>query len=182
LNPVPAQRDTSAAARFIVREATADDREVLARHRCEMFSDMGSLRGDAYPELAKASAKYFAEAIPRGEYVAWLVEPAGEPGTVVAGGGVQLRQILPRPDAEGGVQRPGPQGLIVNVYTEKAWRRRGLAELVMRRIISWSRENGVVGLVLHPSNVGRSLYEKLGFAQSSEMYYTPFVTGEDDPS
>src|SRR5206468_9194812 len=66
---------------------------------------------------------------------------------------------------------PGPQGVILNVYTEKEWRRTGLAELVMRTIIEWSRANGVASLVLHASSMGRSLYERLGFLPSNEMYY-----------
>ena len=172
--------DSSRTNGFVIRPATVDDRETLARHRCEMFKDMGVLREDAYDQLAEASAAYFSELMPRGEYVAWLVEPEDSPGIVVAGGGMHLRRILPRPDAEGALQAPGPQGLIVNFYTEKEWRGRGLATLVMRTIIEWSKENGVVGLVLHPSEKARPLYEGLGFAASSEMYYRPFVTGKDE--
>lgn len=82
-----------------------------------------------------------------------------------------MRRIMPRPTSEGRLLRPGPQGIIVNVYTEKEWRRRGLGELVMRAIIEWSRENGIASLVLHASEMGRPLYERLGFEQTNEMSY-----------
>jgi GNAT superfamily N-acetyltransferase len=156
---------------FAIRQATVADIPSLTRHRCEMFKDMGQLRDDHYEKLAEASVRYFEEAIPAGEYVAWVVTPEDKPGVIVAGGGVQIRPILPRPDRHGRLLRPGPQGLIVNVYTEKRWRRKGLAEMITSTIIEWSRENGVSSLVLHASEMGRPLYERLGFVSSNEMYY-----------
>jgi GNAT superfamily N-acetyltransferase len=136
-----------------------------------MFRDMGQLRDEAYPALAEATAAYYAEAMPAGEYVAWVLRPASQPDYIVAGGGVQLRRILPRPMSDGRLLKPGPQGLIVNVYTEPEWRRRGLGEMVMRAILEWSRENGVASVVLHASEEGRRLYERLGFTQTNEMAY-----------
>jgi GNAT superfamily N-acetyltransferase len=145
-----------------------------------MFKDMGILREDSYDDLARATMAYLAEAMPKGEYVAWVVTPEDSPEMIVAGGGVQLRRILPRPDRNGGLQKPWPQALAVNVFTEKEWRRRGLAEMIMRTMIAWCKEYGVASLVLHPSDMAYPLYEKLGFETSKEMYYRPFVTGEDE--
>ncbi len=156
---------------FVIRQAGASDIEALARHRCEMFKDMDQLREDAYQALREASMRYFAKAMAAGEYVAWVVTPRDEPGVITAGGGLQLRQILPRPDRQGRLERTGPQGLIVNVYTEKEWRRSGLGELVTLTIIEWCRHNGVASLVLHASEMGRSLYKGLGFVEGNEMWF-----------
>ncbi len=156
---------------FAIRQATIADVKALARHRCEMFRDMGQLQEDAYQALADASIEYFEKAIPAGEYVAWVVTPRAQPDLIVSGGGMQLRRILPRPNRAGELERPGPQGLIVNVYTEKDWRRKGLAGLVTVTIIEWCRNNGVASLVLHASEMGRPLYEKLGFVASNEMWF-----------
>lgn len=164
---------------FVIRPATLADCAALVRHRCEMFKDMGSLREDAYQALADATAEYYTRAIPSGEYAAWVVSPVDQPEVVVAGGGVQLRRILPRPDSEGHLLGSGPQGLIVNVYTEKAWRRKGLAELVMQTIIAWSRSNGLSSLVLHASQMGQPLYERLGFSQTNEMSFPMGPTMDD---
>src|SRR5207247_11038658 len=97
-----------------------------------------------------------------------------------AGGGVELRGRLLRPTRRGELQEPGAKGVIVNVYTEKEWRGKGLGELVMRTIIEWSRTNGVASLVLHASPMGRSLYERLGFVDSNEMYYPMQVKGPEE--
>src|SRR5438270_2510566 len=80
---------------FTIRAATMEDIQALARHRCEMFKDMGQLQEGHYQGLAGASAGYFAEAMPAGEYVAWVVTPGEQPELIVAGGGVQLRRIPP---------------------------------------------------------------------------------------
>jgi GNAT superfamily N-acetyltransferase len=165
----PAARDSDDL--FVVRPATQADIKTLARHRCEMFSDMGQLNGEHYEALADATARYLATAIPSGEYFAWVAAPRDHPDLVVAGGGVQLRRILPRPSRTGGLQPEGLQGLIVNVYTEKEWRRRGLAELIMNTILAWGREQGLLSIVLHASSMGRPLYERMGFKVSNEMYW-----------
>lgn len=156
---------------FLVRPATVADRAVLARHRCEMFKDMGKLASASYLALAAATEEYLATAIPAGEYRAWLAAPRAEPERVVAGGGVQLRRILPRPAPGGGLLPPGPQALIVNVYTEPAWRQRGLAERVMRAILAWCAEAQIPSVILHASPQGRPIYERLGFQESNEMFY-----------
>jgi GNAT superfamily N-acetyltransferase len=156
---------------FSVRMATVADLQAIATHRCEMFRDMGQLQDDAYDALAESTMHYLEGAMPRGEYVAWLVYLEEDPGKIVAGGGVQLRSTLPRPTRDGRLQPPGRQALIVNVYTEPEWRRRGLAELVMRSILEWCRAEGLPSVVLHASEMGRPLYERLGFLPTNEMYF-----------
>jgi len=154
---------------FTIRRASVGDAAVLARHRAEMFRDMGTLTDELYPELVDATRAWMERGIPAGEYVAWLASPAGS-DEVVAGAGIHLRPLIPRPRDRGGIER-GPQGLIVNVFTERPWRRRGVAELLMHGLTAWARTNGITSLVLHASAEGRRLYERLGFTQTNEMKY-----------
>jgi GNAT superfamily N-acetyltransferase len=156
---------------FRVRRATVDDAAVLARHRAEMFRAMGQLTPAVYPLLSQEAEQYFVEAVPAGGYVAWLAVPVDEPDTVIAGAGVQLRVIVPRPDRTGTRLLTGEQGLVLNVFTEVAWRRRGVAEALMRCVLDWAKERRLPSLVLHASAEGRRLYEKLGFAGTNEMQY-----------
>src|SRR5205085_2575818 len=93
----------------------------------------------------------------------------GRSREIVAGAGVQLRELLPRPAPGGAGLVRGPQGLILNVFTERAWRRRGVAAALMRELLRWCRANGIESLVLHASADGRPLYEKLGFTPTNEM-------------
>jgi GNAT superfamily N-acetyltransferase len=155
-----------------IRLATVADAALLARHRADMFRDMGRLDAATYGPLAEASAEYFARAIPAGEYAAWIATPGDGSDTPIAGAGVQVRVMLPRPNETGTALTNGPEGIVLNVYTEPAWRRRGVAELLMRHLLEWSRARGLVRVVLHASAAGRPLYEKLGFVPTNEMRYT----------
>lgn len=157
---------------FAVRRATADDADVLAHHRAAMFRDMGTLRSDLYDALRDAARPWFIESILAGEYVAFVAAPAARPGEIVGGAGVQLRRQLPRPTPDGAAIETRPQALVLNVYTEPAWRRRGLAALLMEHVLAWAREHGVGGVVLHASAEGRPLYEQIGFVATNEMRYT----------
>jgi GNAT superfamily N-acetyltransferase len=150
-----------------IRRASVEDAAVLARHRAEMFRDMGDVADDLYPHLLEATRAWMERGIPAGEYVAWLASPAGS-DEVVAGAGLHLRTIIPRPRGRTEVEM-GPQGLIVNVFTERAWRRRGIAERLMRELLAWARENGIPRPILHASPEGRRLYERLGFEPTNEM-------------
>jgi GNAT superfamily N-acetyltransferase len=158
-----------------IRRATVADAAVLARHRAEMFRDMGDLPDALYAELLGATRAWIERAIPAGEYVAWLATPLGS-DEVVAGAGVHLRPIIPRPRDRRRIEH-GPQGLIVNVFTERPWRRRGIAERVMRELLAWARQAGVANLVLHASPEGRRLYERLGFEQTNEMRFAGLREG-----
>lgn len=161
---------------FAIRRASAADAPVLARHRAEMFRDMGELPDDLYGTLVEAATAYFATAVPGGSYVAWVAQARSGPDEIVGGAGLQLRVLLPRPDPSGARLVRGPQGLIMNVFTERPWRRRGVAEALMREVLGWCRANGVESVVLHASDNGRPLYEKLGFTPTNEMRYRGDIT------
>jgi GNAT superfamily N-acetyltransferase len=159
---------------FCIRVATPADARVIAVHRARMFQDMGELAGPAFEVLrAKAEARLVG-ALERGEYVGWLGSPADQPHEVVGGAGVQLRQGLPHPARmpRGEVSvAEGRHAIVLNVYTEPAWRRRGLAEQLMRHLLVWARKERLDRLVLHASADGRRLYERLGFVATNEMQF-----------
>lgn len=92
--------------------------------------------------------------------------------TVIAGAGVYLRNAMLHPLKRSGTTvgiAGGRLGTVLNVFTEPEWRRRGVAGLLMQRIINWSRDAGLDGLTLHAADAGRTLYEKLGFVATNEM-------------
>ena len=69
--------------------------------------------------------------------------------------GVQLREVPPHPqtNANGKIDIvSGQQAIIQNVYTEPERRRRGLAALLIKRIIDWTRQEGIDSLVLHAND------------------------------
>jgi len=133
-----------------------------------MFQDMGRVSGDAFEILRAKARTRLEEWLTSGDYVGWLATPADQSELVVGGAGVQLQRILPRPVGDVTIGE-GRQGTIVNVFTEPEWRRRGIAGLLMKEIVAWSKTEKIDRLILHASDDGRPVYEKLGFKESNEM-------------
>lgn len=148
---------------FSIREATPADIEVLVHHRLGMFRDMGVPEADlaAMEEPARA---YFRRAVPDGKYVAFLVANGGQ---VVAGGGII---IIHWPAGRGDLR--DSKAMILNMYTEPEFRRRGFGRKLMERMIAWCRAQGYKTVSLHASDAGRPLYESLGFRPTNEFRLT----------
>ena len=160
-------------ADFFVRSATPADAAVVARHRAEMFRDIQSLSDELCAALEHASRAPTAHLLGAGEYLGWLASPVDDHDAIVAGAGIRIRPALPIVQPRGGHLEvtANDHGLIVNVYTERAWRRRGLAALLMTHVLQAARALSLANIVLHASNDGRPLYESLGFVATNEMRY-----------
>jgi GNAT superfamily N-acetyltransferase len=161
-------------ASFQVRRATVADATIIAHHRCSMFHDMGTIQSDAIPGLGAMTVDYLAHALPAEEYRAWLLYEESNPHVIVGGAGLLVRNIPPFPVMQGphkGALAKGLQGLVMNVYVERNWRRRGGADMLMRAVMEHAKDIGIESLVLHASAEGRPLYEQLGFVQTNEMRF-----------
>jgi len=144
-----------------------------------MFQDMGDVSNDAF-EILRAKARLrLKEWLESGDYISWLATPADKPETVVAGAGVQLQPILPRP-LDASTIGEGRQGTIVNVFTEPQWRRRGIAGRLVKEIITWSWNERIDRLLLHASDDGRSVYKRLGFIAGNEMRFVGHLLDATD--
>jgi GNAT superfamily N-acetyltransferase len=147
-----------------LRRATVADAQTVAEHRVAMFVDTGRLTPEAAATLLRRLPALFEPMLASGEYVGWLF--VADDGSTVAGAGVQLRRLLPRPETF--TER---EALVVNVYVAPAYRQRGLARRLMQTIVAWCGEQGIERIVLHPSTVGRPLYESMGFVPTDELVY-----------
>ena len=165
---------------FVIRPATAADQSIIAHHRVAMFLDMGRVTPANADALDQATTAWLAAAMPAGEYFGWLATPHDSPARVIGGVGVQVRRVLPFPrrfDDGGADVAEGRQAIVVNVYTEPEFRRRGVARRLMTTVLEWARSVRLDSLVLHAAPDGKPLYEALGFAQTNEMRFM----GDLDP-
>jgi GNAT superfamily N-acetyltransferase len=164
---------------FRIRRATVEDVDIIAWHRARMFQDMGDVSDDAFEILRVKARLRLKEWLESGGYIGWLATLADNPETVVGGAGVQLQPILPRP-LDASTIGEGRQGTIVNVFTEPQWRRRGIAGLLVKEIITWSTNEQIDRLLLHASDDGRSVYERLGFIAGNEMRFVDRLLDASD--
>jgi len=145
-----------------LREATPADLDVVMHHRRSMFAEMGSREPAALAAMEASSRPLFARGLADGTYRGWLAQ--AEDGRVVAGGGIIVLPYHSSP------RDPQPQrAWIVNMYTEREYRRQGLARRLMQEMIAWCRAQRMTTVYLHASDEGRGLYESLGFTPTNEM-------------
>jgi GNAT superfamily N-acetyltransferase len=139
-------------------------------------------------ELEAVAVGWIERELAAGTFFSWVVEWSGGaggataraatanggegqssalPGTaeIVAGGGLQLRPLMPRP----GYVQGEPEAIVLSMWTEPAHRRRGLATAVVEAMLAWCRAHGVRRITLHASDEGRPIYARLGFAPTNEM-------------
>ncbi|PYL01509.1 MAG: N-acetyltransferase [Verrucomicrobia bacterium] len=157
---------------FRIRQAKPEDAAVIGWHRARMFQDMGLVPDELFEPFRTKALDRLTNALASGDYFGWLVSEHKAPEKIIAGAGVIIRVVPPFPHRreDGKITiAEGRQGLIVNVFTEPEWRRRGIAKLLMENIIAWSRQQSLDDLVLHASDDGRALYEQLGFVPTGEM-------------
>jgi GNAT superfamily N-acetyltransferase len=158
--------------RFTIRPATSEDANIIAEHRARMFDEMGEVPPGAFETLRAKSRERLSDLLARGEYIGWLAIPPERPDIIAGGAGIHLREVLPHPFSaadKASKIAEGRHGTIQNVFTEPEWRRRGVALLLLQRIIDWACTERLDRLVLHASEAGRSLYERLGFVSTNEM-------------
>jgi GNAT superfamily N-acetyltransferase len=160
-------------AQFVVRKAELKDTAVIARHRARMFQEMGEIPAAMFDGFVETSRAWTERALASGEYLGWFAIPKTQPEVIVAGAGVQLRQVPPHPfrPAKEGAFAKGRHAIVLNVFTEPEWRQRGVAMMLMNEIVRWARDEKLDQLVLHASAQARALYERMGFIATNEMRF-----------
>jgi GNAT superfamily N-acetyltransferase len=141
---------------YRIRRARAGDVAALARLRVSMYRSMMPVPDRVARDMERGTRRFLRRALPRGEFVGWV---ASKDGGIVAVAGVTPRSLMPRPRAP----RGGMEAYLLNVYTEPAHRRRGLARRLTCAALAWARREGAIQVSLGASPEGRPLYEGLGF-------------------
>ena len=151
---------------LILRFAVVADIPALVSHRRRMFEDMYAQKDvvrnrAAYDAMDTAYADILRYEIPAGSTRAWVIDDGG---IIAASGALKFTDWLPRPDGQ-------RRGLVYvhSVYCVPEYRRQGLARRILQAMIGYCRDNGWPRISLHASDMGRDLYEELGFVPTNEM-------------
>jgi ribosomal protein S18 acetylase RimI-like enzyme len=143
------------------RQATSDDLEALATLRFEMEVEQGNedVDGKMDPQVyAHAYVNSTGEEMKGRRNRVWLAEADGEAVACV----LLVWWVLP-PTFDN-LRRK--RGFVSSVFTRPAYRRQGVARHLMQMLIASAREEGIGRLILWSSEMGRPLYEHLGFTGS----------------
>ncbi len=142
--------------KIIYRKTTKADMKILMKLRLEMLREVNGLSGEyEYDEnFIFESRRYFE----LGEQTT-VIASDGE--TLVGCASLSYTWIMPT------FSHPtGNRAHLMNVYTRADYRRRGISKKMVEILIDEAKENGVTEISLDATEMGRPLYESLGFKAS----------------
>jgi GNAT superfamily N-acetyltransferase len=149
---------------FTTRSATVADAALITAHRRNMFASMNIAPQSELDRMSHTFEPWVRRRLAAGTYLGWVVE---QEGRAVASAGLLLLDWPPHPLDPTGERR----GYLLNVFVEPPYRGRGLARSLVDRSLEEARRRGIRVVTLHSSDAGRPIYEKTGFAPTSEMMY-----------
>ena len=144
------------------REATTEDLPALAELRWEMEVERHSQQF-SLEVYAAAFDRSMREEMERGHFRAWLAEADGQAVACV------VLIWWPTPPHFENLNRK--RAFVSSVYTRPDYRRRGIGRTLMTMLMDASRGMGIQRLILWASDMGRPLYEELGFTDSRGMEF-----------
>jgi GNAT superfamily N-acetyltransferase len=143
------------------RMATVEDCAALTRLRAAMEIERHPERSadaDAYSHAFLAAEE---PEVAAGRHRYWLAEADGEAVACAL-----LVWIVMPPNFAAFARK---RGFVSSVYTVPEYRRQGIARRLMTDLLAWAEAEGLSRLILWSSDMGRPLYEDLGFIPSRGM-------------
>ncbi|MEC4815807.1 MAG: GNAT family N-acetyltransferase [Scytonema sp. PMC 1069.18] len=146
-----------------IREATAQEDGLIARHFYQMWLDIGLCDDALNPDWLNITLKFIEQARRDLSYQGFVAEVEG---VIVGSASCQLYAGL-YPN----VLQPQYRkyGYIWGVYVEPSYRRQGIAKQLTRMTVNYLKAIGCTRVVLNASPSGQPVYESLGFSSSNAM-------------
>lgn len=139
----------------------ADIPALIDMRTAYILEDFGELSPEDEAGMRKTLPDYFSEHLNR-DCIAFLAKD-GE--TVVS---VALLMILQKPCHPKMIH--GKMGEVLSVYTLPAYRRQGIAQHNMQRLVDYARANGLDYVNLSATKAGYPVYQKVGFSERQSHY------------
>lgn len=155
----------------VVRRAMPEDAEELIRLR-QVMIDSVFATGSATAVAAESDTGWHAESLsvvrskladPEGDFVAFVIDCPGQPGSLAALVVGALEYRIGRAGNPRGVV-----GYVFSVATDPDQRRRGYARACMEVLLDWFRERGAGSVDLNTSAEAEPLYASLGFVRKPD--------------
>ncbi len=142
---------------FTFRRAGVDDAELLTVMRLEMRKERETaVCRVSEEEFRRSNLSFFRTQIASGRFIAFIAYE-GEQAAACSGLSLEIH-----PPTYENVS--GKLGYVTNMYTRPAWRRRGLAVMLLDHLVEAARKEGCRRLCLNASAMGRPVYLRYGFS------------------
>lgn len=151
---------------FLYKRATLADIKILTETRIEVLRAANHLTDDTdMSEVERESYNYYQKALHEGSHIAYLVFDGNR---FVGAGGVSFFQVMPT------YHNPtGKKAYIMNMYTDSAYRRKGIATKTLDLLVRDIKNRGITAISLEATDMGRPLYEKYGFIKMNDEMELP---------
>jgi hypothetical protein len=144
------------AFKIKIRRATIADIEIITRYRIIFLSETyGRTSPEKELALSGTMTEYFKRSLTDNSFMSWIAEYINKP---VGFSGLVIRE------QPGNFEIPnGKTGYILNMFTIKEFRNKGICNLLLDSIIEESRTLHLDKLELHATAAGEPIYRKIGF-------------------
>ena len=147
---------------IVYRKAIANDVELLVNSRIQFLNSFFNHPYDEKTEILDKNLRtYFSEKISSNEHIAWLAERRE---ALVGVSGMVIWELPPKYNIKN-----GKAGYILNMYTIPELRNKGICTALLGRLIDEAKELGISYLHLHASEIGLSVYRKVGFVEPNQI-------------
>lgn len=141
---------------FIYKTATQQNIDILVTTRIKVLRAANKLADQVdMSEVAAQSRDYYEKALKDGSHTAILVYDKDQ---IIGAGGISYFRVMPT------YHNPtGRKAYIMNMYTNPAYRRKGIAYQTLNLLVADAKNKGIDAISLEATEMGRPLYEKFGF-------------------
>lgn len=140
------------------RRLTEEDLETFIKMRIAQLREEGATEDF---DLAPALRDYYLRHLADGTFVSWL---AVDDGKIVGTSGLS---IVEKPPYFGCPS--GKIGLLSSMFTDKSYRRRGIAKELLGRVVDEARKQGCGTVQITASDMGVLLYSDFGFKKNGNF-------------
>lgn len=112
-------------------------------------------------DLSPALNEYYEKHLEAGTFVSWL---AIDGDNIIATSGISFVEKPPYYS-----NQSGRIGLLSSMYTLKAYRRKGIAKILLEKVIQEAKEYGCGAIQITASDMGVLLYADYGFKKSDNF-------------
>lgn len=149
---------------YSIRKAAIEDLPLLIPLRLEVLRSANKLPENTPMESVEENTLSYL----RENFDSQSTFLAFDSDTLVGCGSVSFYSIFPTYDCPNGTR-----AYIMNMYTRKAYRQRGIASSLLLKLIEDARNFGADFIALEATDMGRPLYEKHGFVLSENEMHLP---------
>lgn len=151
---------------FNLRKADISDIDLLTETRITVLRAANKLDDSAdMSAVYNSTYEYYKTAFDDGTHTSYLVFDNDK---VIGAGSICYYSVMPTC-----CNPTGEKAYVMNMYTAPKYRRKGIASVVLDKLVKEALDKGVTDIGLEATDMGRPLYEKYGFVKMNDEMELP---------